>query len=186
MKKPVVAIVGGFFLVIVVIGVAFAWLQRGLTPPADAMQQPPCASTVRSQKSATRCSEVSGSAIPTVSFCDLLNDEERYKNRIVRTQTKLYGDSGDFALGDSSCGGENMRAHVEFDSRYGIAADAQQAFDDLLCSPGHYYANKEADAVVVGRFDGLDGKPGDRYRTFQFSVMCVQRAQNQRLTYGGT
>jgi hypothetical protein len=185
-KKIVLLISLGFIVVVVLVGVSLAWLQRDVVPPADAMLQPPCGSTSRSEKSASKCSELSDPAILTVAFCDLLHDEARYKNKIVRTEAKLYGDSGDFGLGDPSCSGPKMGARVDFDSTYGIGADAQKAFDDLLCLPRRYYADKEADVTVVGRFDGLDGKPGDRYRTFQFTVMCVQRAQNQRLKYGGT
>jgi hypothetical protein len=185
-KKTPVLIGAGILFAILLVCVAIALLPVVSEPPADAAQQPPCGSTSRSRKTPSKCSEFSDAAIPTVAFCDLLHDETRYKNKIVRTQAKLYGDSGDFSLGDPSCRGENMGARVDFDSTYGIGDEAQKAFDDLLCLTRHYYANKEADVVVVGRFDGLNGKPGDPYRTFQFTIMCVLRAQNQRLRYAGT
>jgi hypothetical protein len=185
-KKLLLIITGGILFAFALVWVAIAWTRLRVGPPAEAMQQPPCGSTSRNKKVATKCSELAGAEIPTVAFCDLLHDEARYKNKIVRVRAKLDGDSGDFGLGDASCRGENRGARVDFDSTYGIAADAQKAFDGLLCLPSRYYADKEADVVVVGRFDGLDGKSGDRYRTFQFTVMCVQRAENQRLTYGGT
>ena len=184
MKKTYLIIIAGILFAIALVCAVVAWIPLRIEPPAEAMQQPPCGSTSRSQQVATKCSELAAAEIPTIAFCDLLHDEARYKNKIVRVQAKLYGDSGDFGLGDPSCRGENMGARVDFDSTYGIGADAQKAFDGLLCLPSRYYADKEADVVVVGRFDGLDGKPGDRYRTFQFTVMCVQRAENQRLTYG--
>ena len=186
MKKIVKSTVLALAVVVVLVGVSWAWLQRGVAPPADAMQEAPCASNSRNQKSLTKCSELAGLEIPTVSFCELLKNEVSYKNKIVRTQAKLYADSGNFGLGDASCPGANAGARVDFDSTYGIAAEAQKAFDDLLCLPGRYYANKEADVVVVGRVDGFDEKPGDAHRIFQFTVMCVQRAENQRLTHGGT
>jgi hypothetical protein len=124
----------------------------------------------------------SSQAIPTVPFCALVRDPQRYTQKLVRTQAKLYSDSGNHALSDSACIGEGKAAIVDFDSSYGIASEAQKAFDDLLCARRRYYANKEADVVVVGRFDVLDGKSGDR--RLQFVIMCIEQAQNQRLTYG--
>ena len=179
--KKVLLIVGGTVLLMVALVWFVAPISFRVEPPAEAMQQEPCGSTPRQQKSATRCSEFTGAEIPTVAFCDLLHDEARYKNKVIRTQANLYGDSGDFNLADPSCQGERIAAGVNFDSTYGIAAEGQKAFDDLLCLPSRYYADKQADVVVVGRFDGLDGKPSDAYRMFRFTVMCVQRAQNQRL-----
>jgi hypothetical protein len=185
-KKVLVIIGSGLFLAVALVWALIAWTPFRVEPPAEAMQQPPCGSTSRYQKSATKCSELAAAEIPTVVFCDLLHDEARYKNKIVRVRAKLYGDSGDFGLADPACGGENIGAGIAFDSSYGIAPDAQKAFDELLCLPRRYYADKQADVIVVGRFDGLNGKPGDRYRTFGFTVMCVQRAENQRLTNSGT
>ena len=186
MKKVLLIIGSGLFLASALVWALIAWTPFRVKPPAEAMQQPPCGSTSRYQKSATKCSELAAAQIPTVAFCDLLHDEARYKSKIVRVQVKLYGDSGDFGLADPTCGGENIAAGVDFDSTYEIAPEAQNGFDGLLCLPARYYADKQADVIVIGRFDGLNGKQGERYRTFGFTVMCVQRAENQRLTYGGT
>jgi hypothetical protein len=147
------------------------------------MQQPPCGSTSRNQKTQTKCAELGSSEIPTVTFCDLLHDEDRYKNKLVRTQARLYGDSGDFGLGDPSCSGENMGARVDFDPTYGIAAEAQKAFDDLLCLPGRYNANKEAEVTVIGA-SVADGKPGDRHHFF--NLRSVHPACKPTPSYGGT
>ena len=185
MKEIILSISIALVFVILLVGVAIAWLRARVVPPADAMQQPPCGSTWRNQKSPTKCSDLAAASIPTVTFCDLLHNEERYKDKIIRTEAKLYGDSGDFGLGHSSCSGEGMGARVDFDSTYGIAAEAQESFDDFLCAPRLYHANKEAEVIVVGRVDSLDGRPGDRYHNFQFVIMCIQQAKN-RLTYGGT
>lgn len=129
------------------------------------------------------CSLLSSQAIPTVPYCALVGDPERYAQTLIRTQAKFYSDSGNLGLADSECSGEGKASIVDFGPSYGITSEAQEAFDHLLCAKRRYYANKEADVVVVGRFEGLDGKPGDHHRSPQFVVMCIEQAKNQRLTY---
>ena len=173
----------GLLTLLVGVGAAVGWFGFGLGPPAEAMNEPPCGSTSRSQINPDTCSLLSSQAIPTVPFCALLRDPKRYAQSLVRTQAKYYSDSGNLGLAGSECSGESKAVTVDFDSSYGIASEAQKAFDDLLCARRRYYANKEAEVVVVGRFEGLDGKPGDQYRSPQFVVMCIEQAKNQRLTY---
>jgi hypothetical protein len=174
----------GLLTLLIGVGAAVGWFIYDFGPPAEAMTQPPCGSTSRNQINPDTCSTLSSQAIPTVPFCTLVGDPERYTQKLVRTQAKFYSDSGNHALSDLACMGEGKSAIVDFDSSYGITSEAQKAFDDLLCARRRYYANKEADVVVVGRFDGLDGKPGARYRSLQFVIMCIEQAKNQRLTYG--
>jgi hypothetical protein len=174
----------GLLTLLVGVGAAVSWFAYDFGPPAEAMKEPPCGSTSRSQIKLDRRSMLSWQAIPTVPFCTLVGDPERYAQKLVRTQAKFYSDSGNHGLSDSACSGEGKSALVDFDSSYGIASEAQKAFDDLLCVKRRYYANKEADVVVVGRFDGPDGQAGDRYRRLQFVIICIEEAKNQRLTYG--
>lgn len=174
----------GLLTLLVVVGAAVGWFGFSLGPPAEAMNEPPCGSTSRSQISPERCSLLLSQAIPTVPFCSLVRDPESFAQTLVRTQAKLYSDSGNLGLADSECSGEGKAAIVDFDSSYGITSEAQTAFDDLLCARHRYYANKEADVVVVGRFDGVDGKPGDRHGSLQFVIVCIEQAKNQHLTYG--
>ena len=165
----------GLLTLLVGVGAAVGWFGFGLGPPAEAMNEPPCGSTGRSRIKPDTCSLFSSQAISTVPFCALVRDPERYAQTLVRTQAKFYSDSGNFGLAAPECSGESKAAIVDFDSSYGITSEAQKAFDELLCSRRRYYANKEADVVVVGRFEGLDGKPGDHNRSPQFVVMCISR-----------
>jgi hypothetical protein len=173
----------GLLTLLVGVGAAVGWFGFGVGSPAEAMNEPPCGSTFRSQINPDTCSLLSSQAIPTVPFCALVRDPGRYAQTLVRTQAKFYSDSGNLGLADSACSGEGKTAIVDFDSSYGITSEAQKAFDDLLCARRRYYANKEADVVIVGRFEGLDGKSGDHNRSPQFVVMCIEQAKNQRLTY---
>ena len=169
----------GLLMLLVVVGAA-VWFDGGLGPPADAMNEPPCGSTSRSKVNPETCSMLSSQQIPTVPYCALVLNPERYAETVVRTQAKFYSDAGVHSLSDSACGGEGKWASVDFSSSYGITAEAQNAFDSLLCARRRYHANKEADVVVVGRFETGNGKAAGP----QFVVMCIEQAKNQRLTRG--
>lgn len=174
----------GLLTLLVGVGAAVGWFFSDFGRPAEVMTEPPCGSTSRNQINLDTCSMLSSQAIPTVPFCVLVRDPQCYAQKVVRTQAKFYSDSGNHSLSDLACSGEGKSAIVDFDSSYGITSEAQKAFDDLLCARRRYYANKEADVVVIGRFDGLDRKPGDQYRSLEFVVMCIEQAKNPRLTYG--
>ena len=126
----------GIGLLTLLVGVvaAVGWFGFGLGPPAEAMNEPPCGSTSRSQINPDTCSLLSSQAIPTVPFCALVRDPERYAQTVVRTQAKFYSDSGNLGLADSECSGEGKASIVDFGSSYGITSEAQKAFDDLLCA----------------------------------------------------
>ncbi|MGH9755016.1 MAG: hypothetical protein ACREA2_19745 [Blastocatellia bacterium] len=182
MRRSPIYFIIGLLTLIIGVGATTGCIIYG--PTDEAMKQPPCDPTSRSQNNPDTCSRLSSQAIPIVPFCTLVSDPERYIHKVVRTQAKLYSDSGDHAMSDPVCSGEGKSAFVDFDSSYGITSEAQKAFDVLLCNRRRYHANKEADVVVVGRFADLDGKPGNRYRRIQFVIMCIEQAKNQRLTYG--
>ena len=93
----------GLLTLLVGVGAAVGWFGFGLGPPAEAMNEPPCGSTSRSQINPDTCLLFSSLAIPTVPFCTLVGDPERYAQTLVRTQAKFYSDSGNLGLADSEC-----------------------------------------------------------------------------------
>jgi hypothetical protein len=151
---------------------------RATLPPAEAVEEPPCGSTARNKLDPGKCDQYAalpGSNIPSVTLCDLVSSPEKYTRETVRVKATFVSDSGSHSLHERACPGGDAWAVVDFDSSYGIRPEAQRNVDQLLCDRSRYYANKQADVVVVGRFDGWVGE--GHQKRMQFIVMCFEEAK---------
>ena len=145
------------------------------TPPKQEIESPPCRS----------CSSVyaAAPAESQLTFCDLMEDPDRFAGRTIRVRAFVHHDAGYFALSDPACRNQNTFTRIIFDPSIQACGGVQKAFDDLL---GHKHwcwkhlagFDGTAGGVLVGRFERPDepgyGRSGG-WR-FRFVVMCVEQA----------
>ena len=120
---------------------------------------------------------------PTVAFCNLVGDPNRYDGKVVRTQAVV---AVGFEVGivyDPKCGDREKRAWYDFDhatyqpDEKGWKALRALLFPESKEGSGHYRGR--ARATMVGRFDA-SAKNGyghlNQYR-FLFTIMRVEKAE---------
>ena len=122
---------------------------------------------------------------PTVSWCDLIRDFQRYDKQVVRTRALLHVDRENQFLYDSQCeGGEATPVWVEFDPSYVYSDEKLKHRLTELIRPTRERSAGTAAVTVVGRFEGPAGAPFghlDGYRS-KFSIMRLEQADQVERT----
>ena len=133
--------------------------------------------------------ESSETTVPTVSYCDLVQNASRYNQRVVRVQGVYSSGFEASYLRGSEC--KNELTWVEFDELYKTCTSKQvdEALDNLmpLSKPQSLMESKHASVVFLGYFevsptyrlvndyprDGFGHRGG--YKN-QFTVKCLEQA----------
>ena len=120
------------------------------------------------------------SDIPTITFCDLIQNPDLYHDREVRFRAKYLANAKVAAFGDPNCSSKENRTWAEFDDSSIKASSMpdvyQKVQEQILC--GNCDANdhwRETEMLVIGIFNGSDighGRLG-RYR-FAVTVKTVE------------
>lgn len=142
-----------------------------------------CTTQTATLKDASAEDKKSSADPPTVAFCDLVGDPNRYDGKVVRTQAVV---AVGFEVGivyDPKCGDREKRAWYDFDqATYQPDEKGWKALRGLLFpeskeGSGHYRGR--ARATMVGRFDA-SAKNGyghlNQYH-FLFTIMRVEKAE---------
>ena len=138
--------------------------------------------TARSNNNATGDDKKPGADPPTVVFCDLVGNPNRYDGKVVRTEAIV---AVGFEVGivyDPKCGDREKRAWYDFDqSTYQPQEKGWQSLRSFLFpeskqGSGHYRGR--ARAIMVGRFNA-SAKAGYGHLNgyhFLFTIMHVEKA----------
>lgn len=135
--------------------------------------------------------------VPTVMYCDLVQNASRYNERVVRVQG-LYSSGFEASyLRGSEC--KNELTWVEFDELYKTCTskEVNEALDNLMrLNPESLTERKRASVVFLGYFEVsptyrlLNDYPRDgfghlgRYKN-QFTVKCLEHAAALPAKYAG-
>ena len=128
-------------------------------------EEPPCRS----------CSEIyTSSEISTVTFRELSANPGEFRGKLVRVEAIFHHDSGAISLrGERWAGPGAMYAGVA-ESR-GACPGAWKAL--TVYSGYRTWYDSEADVVVVGRLERIDGE-GDFYAGREgFNILCLERVE---------
>jgi len=114
---------------------------------------------------------------PTVQFCDLISDPDRYDGQVVRTQAIYFRNMENQRLEDLACGNEGAFVWVEFNPSYVYTDEAlKKKLQDVLC-PSQPCPIGRARVTVVGRFhgprEGPYGHLGEYH--FRFSLLRLEK-----------
>jgi hypothetical protein len=129
--------------------------------------------------------------IPTVNFCDLVHNPEKFDKQILRTQAIIYYGFEASVLYVTAC--DKFDTWASYDSTYDEKAKEGRKLYKLL-TKGKYSDYKRADVIIVGRFDGrrqqfsLTLKNGKNFSysmgyghlnvyPYQFTIMRVEKAK---------
>ena len=133
--------------------------------------------------------ESSETTVPTVIYCDLVQNASRYNERVVRVQGVYSSGFEASYLRGSEC--EKELTWVEFDELYKTCTskEVDEALDNLmrLSNPESLMERKRASVVFLGYFevsptyrlvndyprDGFGHRGG--YKN-QFTVKCIEQA----------
>jgi hypothetical protein len=146
------------------LAVASVWLVSRVDP-----ETPPCRS----------CAAIYASAaneIPTVTLCDIANDPERYRGRMVRLDVIFLYDSGTFAISDATagCAKNNIFPGVFADS-HASCEDTQKALS-IYSGYKTGYDMSPVGVVVVGSLDFIVTRRihGDGEG---FNILCLEQVK---------
>jgi hypothetical protein len=114
------------------------------------------------------------SDIPTITFCDLIQNPDLYHGKEVRFRAKYLANSEVAAFGDPNCSSKENQTWAEFD---GISIKAsskpeiyQKVKEQILCgscdADDHW---RETEMLVMGIFNGSDTGHG-RLGAYRFIV----------------
>lgn len=131
---------------------------------------------------------VESSDIPTITFCDLIQNPDLYHGKEVRFRATYLANFEVAAFGDSNCTTKENRTWAEFD---GVSIKAsskseiyQKVEEQILC--GRCGVDKdwrETEMLVTGIFDGSDTGHGrlGKYR-FMVTVKNVEEISETKKT----
>ena len=125
------------------------------------------------------------SDIPTITFCDLIQNPDLYNGKEVRIHTKYLAKSEVAAFGDPNCSSKENRTWAEFD---GVSIKAtskpeiyQKVKEQILCgSCGADNHWRETEMLVTGIFNGSDIGHG-RLGAYRF-ILTVKTVEEIRET----
>jgi hypothetical protein len=110
--------------------------------------------------------------IPTVGFCDLTKNTEKFRGKLVRVQAKFHHDAGLVSLLDDTCRVDG-RMHAGLSNSFESCAGAMKALK--IYSGFRTWYDSTANVLVVGSVGLLenptlfdDGKDG-------FNIICLER-----------
>jgi hypothetical protein len=173
MKRKILWGVSGFITFMV--GVIVAWMFYYSSPKQPQLEHPPC-------RSCAVIYDSNSVNIPTLSFCDLASDPDRYHNQVVRVRAYIKHDAGIFFMKGLACQNPSAPAFFEYDSSMKACDGVQKVFEELLgykhwCWRHPAGFDGEAGAVFVGRVE----RPKDPdfvsggWR-FRFVALCIEEA----------
>jgi starvation-inducible outer membrane lipoprotein len=98
------------------------------------------------------------SDIPTITFCDLIQNPDLYDGKEVRFRAKYFVSFEVAAFGDPNCTTKENRTWAEFDG-ISIKASAkpeiyQKVEEQIFCCHGGDNYLRETEMLVMGIFDG--------------------------------
>ena len=114
------------------------------------------------------------SDIPTITFCDLIQNPDLYNEKEVRFRAKYLANAEVAVFGDTNCSSKENRTWAEFD---GVSIKAtsrpeiyQKVKEQILCgSCGADNHWRETEMLVTGIFNGSDTGHG-RLGAYRFLV----------------
>ncbi|MBD0373000.1 MAG: hypothetical protein ICV60_19310 [Pyrinomonadaceae bacterium] len=128
---------------------------------------------------------VESSDIPTITFCDLIQNPDLYDGKEVRFRVKYLANSEVGAFGDPNCSSKENRTWAEFDGA-SIKANSepeiyQKVVERILCgkcaADDHW---RETEMLVTGIFNGSDIGHG-RLGEYRF-VITIKKIEEIRET----
>lgn len=122
---------------------------------------------------------------PTVSWCDLIRESQRYDKQVVRTRALLHVDHENQFLYDEKCETDGATpVWVEFDPSYVYSDEKLKRRLTDIIRPTRARSAGTAAVLVVGRFEGPAGAPFghlDGYRS-RFSIMRLEQVDEVEST----
>ncbi|HLL74065.1 MAG TPA: hypothetical protein VK421_02115 [Pyrinomonadaceae bacterium] len=95
--------------------------------------------------------DLSKTEVPTVGFCDLVSDPEKYDSQVVRTKALIYFGFETSSLYLPAC--RQLDTWAAYDPSYdGKAKESKKLYKILAGGKSNYY--KIAEVTIVGRFIG--------------------------------
>jgi hypothetical protein len=123
---------------------------------------------------------IESSDIPTITFCDLIQNPELYHGKEIRFRAKYLANFEVAAFGDANCTTKENRTWAEFDGISIKATSKPEIYrkleEQILC--GRCGVDKdwrETEMLVTGIFDGSDTGHGrlGKYR-FMVTVKSIE------------
>jgi hypothetical protein len=131
---------------------------------------------------------IESSGIPTITFCDLIQNPDLYDGKEVRFRATYLANSEVAAFGDPNCSSKENRTWAEFDGTSIKSSSGTEIYqkvkEQILC--GHCVATnhwRETEMLVTGIFNGSDigqGRLGE-YR-FMVTVKNVEEISETEKT----
>jgi hypothetical protein len=114
------------------------------------------------------------SDIPTITFCDLINNPDLYDGKEVRFQATYLANSEVGAFGNPYCSSKENRTWAEFDSSSIKASSKPEIYqkieEQILCGKcGAETHWRQTEMLVTGIFNGSDIGHG-RFGEYRFMV----------------
>ena len=115
-----------------------------------ATAQVPVVTNTSSPRNSPPAPDLSKIDIPTIDFCDLVRDPEKFDNQIVRTRALITTGFEQSTLNLPAC--DSLDTWAEFDRSYDPKAPESKRLYKLLKGGANDY--RSAEVMVVGRFTG--------------------------------
>jgi len=114
---------------------------------------------------------------PTVAYCELIRNPNRFANQIVRTEALFFKNLENEVFYDLAC--HDSRVWVEFDPAYVYTDDTlKKDFEKVACL-GRQRCEGRARITAIGRFEGPNetGYGHLGCCPFRFSIMRLEKVE---------